>query len=145
PEERADVGRVEDLLVMGTRARTGGIPGMPGAMPGLVPVGQIAEVDETTGPAIIERESRQRQVKVGANLSGRTLGEVMNDLNAALARNPAPPGVEVVPGGQAENMADTFANMLLALAIAVIFIYFVLASQFESFIHPFTIMISLPL
>ncbi|HET8542691.1 MAG TPA: efflux RND transporter permease subunit [Anaeromyxobacter sp.] len=110
----------------------------------LVELGEVADVAPGTGPATIERMNRQRQVTISAGLDGRSLGEVVAELDRTL-----PPvtgeGVRLVWGGQGEMMQDTFANMLVALLVAVLFIYFVLASQFESFVHPLTIMVSLPL
>jgi multidrug efflux pump subunit AcrB len=110
----------------------------------LVRLGEVAAVAPGTGPATIERMNRQRQITVSAGLDGRSLGEVVAELDRTL-----PPvtgkDVRLVWGGQSEMMQDTFSNMLLALLVAVLFIYFVLASQFESFVHPLTIMMSLPL
>jgi multidrug efflux pump subunit AcrB len=88
--------------------------------------------------------NRQRQITVTANVDGRSVGEVVRDVQASLAGVEVE-GVRFAWGGQGELMQDTFSNMLLALVVAVLFIYFVLASQFESFVHPLTIMVSLPL
>jgi multidrug efflux pump subunit AcrB len=93
---------------------------------------------------VVERTNRQRSISVTANLDGRSLGEVINVVNPQLDAL-MKPGYAYKYEGDAENMRDTFTNMLIALALAVVFIYFVLASQFESFVHPFTIMLALPL
>lgn len=118
------------------------VPNRQGA---LVRVGEIANLIEQTGPASIERMDRQRQITISANVVGRSLGEVSADIEKALKSIDKPAGVSFAFGGQTERMQETFANMGLALFIAVVFIYFVLASQFESFVHPFTIMVTLPL
>jgi HAE1 family hydrophobic/amphiphilic exporter-1 len=110
----------------------------------LVRLGEVAAVAPGTGPATIERMNRQRQITLGANVDGRSLGDVVKELDRALAPV-AQGGVKLVWGGQSELMQDTFSSMLVALLVAVLFIYFVLASQFESFVHPLTIMVSLPL
>jgi hydrophobe/amphiphile efflux-1 (HAE1) family protein len=149
PEERVDPAGLGELHVPASLRRLGNVPGDPMAgmaMQGrLVKVGQVAEIRGTTGPAVIERENRQRQILVTANLTNRALGDVVNDFNAKLVQAPPPPGVVLLFGGQTERMRETFGNMLLAIGTAVLFIFFVLASQFESFVHPFTIMIALPL
>jgi multidrug efflux pump subunit AcrB len=111
----------------------------------LVRLDEILTVVETATPAVIERNNRQRAVTINANLNHRSLGEVLGDLDKSLASLDIKPGYTMKFEGDAENMADTFTNMMIALALAIIFIYFVLASQFESFVHPFTIMLALPL
>ncbi len=110
----------------------------------LVRLAEVAQVASGTGPATIERMNRQRQITLSANVGGRSLGEVVKELDRTLAPI-AGERVRLVWGGQSEMMQDTFSNMLVALLVAVLFIYFVLASQFESFVHPLTIMVSLPL
>jgi HAE1 family hydrophobic/amphiphilic exporter-1 len=119
--------------------------GAMAAMPRTVKVEEVAQLQGGTGPATIERMNRQRQIIVTANLDNRSLGEAVADIEAGLKKLDVPAGFTFEFGGQAKNMADTFKNMLIALAVAILFIYFVLASQFESFIHPFTIMLALPL
>lgn len=144
PEARDNTRALADLSVIATGRRLGGNP-MAGALPRLVRLGEVAKVVQSSGPATIERQNRQRQIIINSNLSGRSLGEVVADLEPKLAKIERPAGYSFVFGGQTERMQETFANMLLALGVAVLFIYFVLASQFESFIHPFTIMVALPL
>jgi hydrophobic/amphiphilic exporter-1 (mainly G- bacteria), HAE1 family len=110
----------------------------------LVRLAEVAEIAPGTGPATIERMDRQRQIAITANVDGRALGDVVADIDQVLAPLAAD-GIRFVWAGQAEDMKESMVNMLIALFVAVLFIYFVLASQFESFIHPFTIMVSLPL
>jgi len=111
----------------------------------LIPLGNVVTVDEGTGPAKIQRYARQREVRVDANTSGRTLGEVLGDIGKAIEKIDVPPGYTVGVVGQGEEQAESFANILLSLAMAIIFVYIVLAAQFESFIHPFSIMLALPM
>jgi HAE1 family hydrophobic/amphiphilic exporter-1 len=73
------------------------------------------------------------------------MGSVINDIKGELAKLELPPGYKIEVRGYAEVMEEMFSNLGLALALAVIFIYLVLASQFNSFLHPFTIMLALPL
>ena len=111
----------------------------------LVPLSSVAMVQPGAGPATIERADRQREVVVGASYMGRELGDVAKDAERALAALPLPPGVEVKFTGSVQYMQEAFDNLLFALTLAVIFVYIVLASQFESLLHPFTIMLALPL
>ncbi len=111
----------------------------------LVKLGDVAHLVDQTGPATIERRDRQRQITITANVLTRSLGEVSADIERELKKIDVPPGYTFEMGGQTQRMKETFSNMGLALIVAIIFIYFVLASQFESFMHPFTIMATLPL
>jgi hydrophobe/amphiphile efflux-1 (HAE1) family protein len=112
------------------------------------PVGleQLATLHSAQGPAVIEHEQRERQISVWAQVApGHDLGEATGRLRAALAGHQLPPGYFYVWDGMQKEQAESASAMGLALGIAVIFIFIVLASQFESLIHPFTIMLSLPL
>jgi hydrophobic/amphiphilic exporter-1 (mainly G- bacteria), HAE1 family len=131
PEDRSTVENLNRVLVA---SRNGS----------LVQLSEVLKVEQVEGPAVVERTNRQRSISVTANLDGRSLGEVINVVNPQLDAL-MKPGYAYKYEGDAENMRDTFTNMLIALALAVVFIYFVLASQFESFVHPFTIMLALPL
>jgi HAE1 family hydrophobic/amphiphilic exporter-1 len=111
----------------------------------LVPLREVARADAGSGPSTIRRKDLQREVRVSANPDGRPLGDIVADIEAASARISLPPGYDILPGGDAEELKDMFANMFQALTLAVIFIYLILASQFGSFTHPFSIMLSLPL
>ena len=95
-------------------------------------------------PGAIDRLDRERQITISSNVVGRSLGEVVADLQARLDALPHP-GITFALAGEAERMKETFGNLGLALALSIVFIYLVLASQFESFLHPLTIMLSLPL
>lgn len=136
----ASFSTVEELkqIVVGAR------PGPMGQVQ-LVRLDEIVDVVEVATPASITRSNRQRSVTIQANLSNRSLGEVVADIKTAVAGLNAPDGYTFRFEGEAENMADTMKNMMIALALAIVFIYLILASQFESFVHPFTIMLALPL
>jgi hydrophobic/amphiphilic exporter-1 (mainly G- bacteria), HAE1 family len=108
-------------------------------------LGQIAEVTGGTGPVEIDRKDRERLVTILGNLTGaRSLGDVTRDIKAGIASSDIPSGVNVFYGGDNENMADMFSDMVLALAMAVLFVYMIMVSLFESYAHPFTIMFSIP-
>lgn len=117
---------------------------IPSAKGGAVPLRAVTQVKATSGPVQIDRGQRERQVVVGASYTG-ALGDVMAKIKLELADLPLPPGVSISYGGETEYMEEIFASLGLALILAVIFIYMVLASQFGSFVHPFTIMMALPL
>ena len=112
---------------------------------GPIAMGDLARVDRGEGPSVIEREGRERQIVVWATPRGRALGEIVPEMNAAFAKIEMPAGSSVHLDGQIRQMNESNESMGVALLLGVIFIYIVLASQFESFIHPFTIMLTLPL
>ncbi|MDZ7616967.1 MAG: efflux RND transporter permease subunit [Patescibacteria group bacterium] len=112
----------------------------------LVDLDSLVHVEEGLGPVQISREDRSRQVLVLANLeSFKKLGEAMDDLKAIEARLGLPPGVHTRFVGDAETMEESFANIYFTLMMAIVLIYMVLAAQFESLVHPLTIMLGLPL
>jgi HAE1 family hydrophobic/amphiphilic exporter-1 len=111
----------------------------------LVPLGEVATAVPASGPSTIRRKDLQREVRISAMNSGRSLGEAAADIEAAAAALELPPGYDIMPGGDSEELKSMFSNMLQTLFLAVIFIYLILASQFGSFFHPFAIMLSLPL
>ncbi len=111
----------------------------------LIPVTDVASVTLGSGPSKINRFDRQREIRLDANLSGRLLGEVLGDVLAKVQQLQLPAGYSVGVTGSGEMQAESFQNILLALGLAVIFVYIVLAAQFESFTHPFSIMLALPM
>ncbi len=111
----------------------------------LVPVSEVATATPASGPSTIRHKDLQREVRLSASNSDRSVGEVMGDVNAAIARMNPPPGYDVLPGGDAEELVTMFKSMLQTLGLAIILIYLILGSQFGSFLHPLAIMLSLPL
>jgi hydrophobe/amphiphile efflux-1 (HAE1) family protein len=105
----------------------------------------VASVERGEGPNVIEREDRERQIVIWAFPLNRPLGDIQTEMNAEFAKIKLPPGASYHLDGQVRQMNESNENMGLALALAVVFIYIVLGSQFESFIHPLTIMLTLPL
>ncbi|MEZ5646596.1 MAG: efflux RND transporter permease subunit [Burkholderiaceae bacterium] len=110
-----------------------------------VQLGQVAEVIEGTGPNQINRRNLTREVSVSANVYGRSAGEVSADIRRELDTIAFPPGYRYEFGGSTKNMQESFGYALSALAMAIIFIYMILASQFQSFLQPLALMTSLPL
>ncbi|MFO1212573.1 MAG: efflux RND transporter permease subunit [Paenacidovorax caeni] len=111
----------------------------------IVRLNQVASVTESTGANQINRRDLTREVAVNANASQRSAGEVSNDIKKALETVTFPPGYRYQFGGSTKNMAESFGYAISALAMAIIFIYMILASQFKSFLQPLALMTSLPL
>ncbi len=117
----------------------------PGAAGRTVKVSDVAQLKNDVGPASIDRYNRQRQISVNANLQGVPLGEALAAARLKVDDLHLKAGYQAVFGGSARTLAEASSNFTIALVLAVIFIYMVLASQFNSFIHPLTIMTALPL
>jgi HAE1 family hydrophobic/amphiphilic exporter-1 len=113
--------------------------------PHIVRLSQVADVKPSVGPNQINRRDLNREVEITANVSGRSLGEVSADIRKLLDTSAFPTGYRAVFGGSTQDMQESFGYALSALALAVIFIYMILASQFKSFIQPIALMSSLPL
>jgi HAE1 family hydrophobic/amphiphilic exporter-1 len=111
----------------------------------VVRLAQVAEVTPSTGPNQINRRDMSREVNIDANALGRSSGEVSADIRAALDAIAWPPGYRYSFGGSTKNMQESFNYAAGALALAVVFIYMILASQFRSFLQPLALMSSLPL
>ena len=111
----------------------------------IVRLNQVADVRESTGPNQINRRALAREVGINANTDGRSAGEVSNDVRTALAGIAFPPGYSYQFSGSTKNMQESFAYAVSALALAIIFIYMILASQFKSFLQPLALMTALPL
>ncbi|MFQ5834775.1 MAG: efflux RND transporter permease subunit [bacterium] len=104
----------------------------------------IAKLQRVAGPVKIERKDQQRVVTVSAHVTERSLGEIDKDIRSKLSSLVLPPGFSLKYGGEQEQMAESFRSFALALILAVILVYMVMASQFESLRHPFVIIFSLP-
>ena len=111
----------------------------------LVRLNQIANVVPSTGPNQINRRELTREVAITGNVSGRSAGEISADIKAAMDTIAMPPGYRYQFSGSTKDMAESFAYAISALAMAVIFIYMILASQFKSFLQPLALMTALPL
>jgi HAE1 family hydrophobic/amphiphilic exporter-1 len=113
---------------------------------GAITLDQVGSLRTVNGPTQIRRSNRTRQIMIAANtLKGRALNEITQNVKNALAKIPYPQGVTYEFGGQVEQNQKMFASLGLAMALAVVFVYMVLASQFGSFVQPFVIMLALPL
>jgi HAE1 family hydrophobic/amphiphilic exporter-1 len=137
PESRQRVADLEQLPIT--------VQGPTG--PVTLPLGQIATVSQSIGPAQIDHLDRSKVVTVQANTQGRSLTEVMTDIQAKLEPIEAefPPGYRISQGGEAKDQAEVFGQVFAALGTAVLLMYLILVMQFGSFLDPLAIMMSLPL
>jgi hydrophobe/amphiphile efflux-1 (HAE1) family protein len=132
PKAREDINTIRNLQV-------------PGQNNTLVPLVSVADIRMGSGPAQIDRYDRSRQVSVEANLQGIALGEAVQAVKKLPALNPLPPGVVEQSAGDAKIMGEIFGRFGTALALAVMCIYAILVLLYNSFLHPLTIMVALPL
>src|SRR5437870_632177 len=134
PQDRVDPNAVLRLPI--TTARGTQVP--------LSAVAHLARVEE---PVAIDRTDRRREILVGAGALGRGVSEVSADVRKAMdeVRTIAAPGVRIENAGDLQRQSDSFASLFNALALSILCIYVLLALQFGSFVHPFTIMVALPL
>jgi HAE1 family hydrophobic/amphiphilic exporter-1 len=111
----------------------------------LVPLGNLVNPRVGSGPVEINREDRTRSITVLANLSGKSLGQAAAEMEAFGRELGVHGEYQLVPVGTAQDMAETIAAIGFAFLLALTALYMILASQFNSFVHPFTIMLSAPL
>ncbi len=111
----------------------------------IVRLNQAARISATTGPNQVNRRELSREVAINANTSNRSAGEVSADVAAALDSMALPPGYSYQFIGSAKNQRESFGYAVSALALAIVFIYMILASQFKSFLQPMALMTALPL
>ena len=146
-------GETRDVTVRlgaGSRERAASLESLPitvagAGAPVAVPLGQIAKITTSLGPARIDHLDRERVVSVQANTERRAMTEVMKDIQARLNSVPLPAGYELRLGGETADQQEVFGRILTALGIAVMLMYLVLVVQFGSFLDPLAILLSLPL
>jgi HAE1 family hydrophobic/amphiphilic exporter-1 len=132
PKDRSDADIVARLPLLATKA-------------GMVTLNQVADLSEGRGPAEISRFNRQRMVTIYTNLDKLDLGKATEKVVAFVNDMKLPLAYTGGFTGRAKQMGEGITNMLLAFLLAFIYMYIVLAAQFESFLHPVTILLSLPL
>ncbi len=128
---------------VGAAVQGGLIPS--GGSNNLVQLANFLRIDESRGPNQIERFQRQRKMSVAANLYNYALGEAINDVKRIAGKLNLPAGYEIVFTGRAKSFQETGMNFLIAFGIAMVFMYMILAAQFEHFVHPISIMMAVPL
>lgn len=132
--EEAQRNQPGDILGLATRTAEGG----------LVRLDNVVALEEGTGINVINRRDRQRAITIVANLQGASLGEAVGTADRVAAEI-LPDGYATAVAGASETFQQTFAALLFALGLAAVITYMLLASQFESLVHPFTIMGAVPL
>ncbi len=131
-EQRSTLQAVRELIV----AEKDGVP---------VPLDAVATMDVAQGPSEIHRLGRKRVAVVTANLAGRDLGSVSQEITARLRGLALPANIAWELGGQNEEMQSSYRSLQLAILLAVFLVYLVMAAQFESFVYPLIIMVTVPL
>jgi HAE1 family hydrophobic/amphiphilic exporter-1 len=113
---------------------------------GPVPItlSSVADIRLERGPSEIRRIDQERVALVTANLKGRDLGSVSQDIQKIIDNTQLPPDFRIRAGGQQREMVTSFDSMILAIALAIFLVYLVMASQFESLVQPFIIMFTIP-
>ncbi len=105
----------------------------------------VATVNVARGPAEIRRVAQERVAIITANIAYGDLGAAAASAAGIIDSIPIPPGISASVSGQSEEMQESFTSMQFALALAIFLVYLVMASQFESLIHPFVILFTIPL
>jgi len=129
--ERASIGDLEDMKIQTPTGAT-------------IDLAEVATFNEMQGSVTLLREDQQPQMNVTSDIVERDLGGIVADVEAQLAEMDLPEGYSYNIGGEAEDMADSFADLALALVFSIFLVYAVMAVQFENFLFPFIIMFSMP-
>jgi HAE1 family hydrophobic/amphiphilic exporter-1 len=132
--DQADRSRPEDILGLSVRGRGGD----------LIELRNLVQIETGAAPSAITRAGRQRSVTISSNLEGKAMAAALADVQE-IARGALPEGVTLDFSGEAEQMQESARQFGLLLGLAILIIYMVLAAQFESWLHPLTVMLALPL
>jgi hydrophobic/amphiphilic exporter-1 (mainly G- bacteria), HAE1 family len=127
PEERRELATLQEMLIQG------------------VPLRELITIEETTGASEIRRVNQTRVVAVQADVVSGDLAAATRDMERALSSLPRPGDVRWEIGGENEEMRRSFRALIFAMVLAVLLVYMILAAEFESFVHPFTVLLSVPL
>lgn len=129
---RDSIEEVRTLIVGGSEQRT-------------IPLSAVAEIRQTLGPSEIHRIGQERVAVISTNLRYGDLGEGAKVLQGIIDNTQTPSGISIDISGQSKEMQTSFRSLMFALSLAIFLVYLVMASQFESLLHPFIIMFSVPL
>src|SRR5689334_20600789 len=150
--DRRDVDTIKRLYVPSSRSgggpsATAGSTSIPSASrPGLIRLDNLVKIDRSTSPSRIDRLDRERQVSVRASVApGYALADRIEALRNAVKEMNLPSAYTTTVSGRARELERTFTEFIWAFILSIIFMYMILASQFESTVHPLTILLSLPL
>ncbi len=109
-----------------------------------IPLRALANIRLELGPSEIYRENQQRAAKISAQLKGVSLSSAINRINKELSKIDIPPDITIKPAGQSEEKTLAYKSMLFAMLLSIFLVYLVMAAQFESFLHPFVIIFTIP-
>lgn len=112
---------------------------------GIIPITDVVDISTDESATSITRKDNHKYLTIGLNLNGISSGEAQQNIVSLLNQYSFPDGCTYEFTGDIETMVDTFQSLLLALVVALALVYMIMASQFESFIHPFLIMFAVPL
>lgn len=118
---------------------------VPGTDNRLVPLAQVADVEQGVASGSVRRYDRKKEVRLSANLENAALSDFEGAFWEKVADLDLPPGYSIQPAGESDDMDEAFDSLGMAIVMAVLLIFLVLAAQFESYSEPFAIMLSLPL
>lgn len=110
-----------------------------------VPLEQVADIQITDTPMSITRDGQVRTITITGGVSGRNTGEVLSDVEQIVASTTLPSGYQFDIGGESESMNEAFSALFMVLILAILLVYMVMAAQFESLLHPFIILFTMPL
>ncbi len=110
-----------------------------------IPLRELVYYELARGPKEIRRENQQREVLVTANLRGTKISQVAPQIREKIDELELPPNYRVVFSGEQEEMAKSFRSLIFAFSLAVLLVYMIMAAQFESLLHPFLILFTLPM
>ncbi|MGJ9458161.1 efflux RND transporter permease subunit [Oceanobacillus sp. CF4.6] len=130
-DERSTISDLKDLKVQSPTGAS-------------LPLEEVADLVEVQGPVSLLRENQQPQMNVTSAVVDRDLGSVVEDVETTLDQVSLPEGYSMTIGGQAQDMAESFTDLAIALVFSIFLVYAVMAVQFESFLQPFIIMFALP-
>jgi hydrophobic/amphiphilic exporter-1 (mainly G- bacteria), HAE1 family len=131
-EQRANLAHLENVTVVTPSGQA-------------VPIGDLVRMQRREGPVSIERQDQERLVQVTANYANRDLGSIMRDVDRQLSGMTMPAGFSLNYGGEYEEQQRSFKELLFSLILAIVLVYMVMASEFESFRDPLIILFSIPL
>jgi HAE1 family hydrophobic/amphiphilic exporter-1 len=129
--EKMDIREILDMTIVGT----GGEP---------VVLRNVVRIQPKTGPVRIERKDQERIVTISANISGRDMGSILDDIRERLRSIAIPRGFNIIFAGDYEEQQKAFHELLLSLILALILVYMVMASLYESIRYPVVVMFSVP-
>ncbi|WP_404455742.1 efflux RND transporter permease subunit [Virgibacillus necropolis] len=130
-DERSTIGDLKDMKI---QSPTGGA----------IPLETVAQFKEVQGPVTLLRENQQAQMNVTSEVVDRDLASVVDDIKSKLSNLSLPEGYSYEIGGQAQDMAESFRDLSIALIFSIFLVYAVMAVQFENFLFPLIIMFSMP-